>query len=75
MGVWTHSSECHAQRSRQPLYRPADSTAASVAMCGVQELFRVRRKEFWPLPKADNLLNKFIPNLCHEADGLIFQRE
>lgn len=40
-----------------------------------QELFRVRRKEFWPLPRADKLLNKFIPNLCHEADGLIFQRE
>lgn len=35
----------------------------------------MRRKEFWPLPRADKLLNKFIPNLCHEADGLIFQRE
>ena len=35
----------------------------------------MRRKEFWPLPRADKLLNKFIPNLSHEADGLIFQRE
>ncbi|GAB4819049.1 hypothetical protein N2152v2_006095 [Parachlorella kessleri] len=38
-----------------------------------KEPFRVRRKEFWPLPRADKLLNTFIPNLCHEADGLIFQ--
>lgn len=33
----------------------------------------MRRKDFWPLSKADKLLNEFIPNLCHEADGLILQ--
>lgn len=33
----------------------------------------MRRKEFWPLTKAKSLINKFIPQLCHEADGLIFQ--
>lgn len=38
-----------------------------------QELFRVRRKDFWPLSQTENLLRKFIPQLSHEADGLIFQ--
>ena len=37
------------------------------------ELFRVRRKEFWPLAQSRALLNKFIPALSHEADGLILQ--
>lgn len=38
-----------------------------------REPFRVRRKDFWPLPLADKLLNKLIPSLPHEADGLILQ--
>lgn len=38
-----------------------------------QEAFHVRRKDFWPLTKAHKLIHDFIPNLCHEADGLIFQ--
>ncbi|PSC72146.1 mRNA-capping enzyme isoform X1 [Micractinium conductrix] len=38
-----------------------------------KEAFHVRRKEFWPLTKAHSLIHKFIPQLCHEADGLIFQ--
>ena len=33
----------------------------------------MRRKEFWPLSAAGSLIHKFIPQLCHEADGLIFQ--
>jgi hypothetical protein len=33
----------------------------------------VRRKDFWPLYKARTLLERFIPGLCHESDGLIFQ--
>lgn len=37
------------------------------------EPFSVRRKEFWALPQMSSLLNSFIPNLSHEADGLIFQ--
>lgn len=37
------------------------------------ELFRLRRKEFWPLSKAAYLLDKFIPALSHESDGLILQ--
>lgn len=37
------------------------------------ELFRLRRKEFWPLPASRNLLDKFIPRLSHESDGLILQ--
>ena len=41
-------------------------------MCA-QESFHVRRKEFWPLTKAHSLIHTFIPQLCHEADGLIFQ--
>lgn len=38
-----------------------------------EEPFRLRRKDFWPLPQASKLLKDFIPNLCHESDGLIFQ--
>lgn len=38
-----------------------------------QEPFRVRRKDFWLLPTVGKLLKEFIPNLSHEADGLVFQ--
>lgn len=45
--------------------------------CGLyrydQEPFRIRRKDFWPLPQAAKLLDDFIPQLSHECDGLIFQ--
>ena len=39
-----------------------------------QELFSMRRKEFWPLDTAEVLMSDFIPQkVCHEADGLILQ--
>lgn len=38
-----------------------------------EEPFRIRRKDFWPLPLAGKLLGDFIPQLSHECDGLIFQ--
>ncbi|KNA16349.1 hypothetical protein SOVF_089770 [Spinacia oleracea] len=37
------------------------------------EPFRVRRKDFWLLSTVGKLLKEFIPNLSHEADGLVFQ--
>lgn len=37
------------------------------------ELFSVRRKDFWLLYTVKKLLKEFIPSLCHDADGLIFQ--
>ncbi|CAN6441246.1 unnamed protein product [Victoria cruziana] len=37
------------------------------------EPFRVRRKLFWMLSAVGKLLVEFIPNLSHDADGLIFQ--
>lgn len=38
------------------------------------ELFRFRRKDFWPLSTAEKLIRDFIPRqIGHEADGLIFQ--
>ncbi|KAL9374288.1 hypothetical protein Peur_033908 [Populus x canadensis] len=37
------------------------------------EPFRVRRKDFWLLSTVTKLLKEFIPNLSHDADGLIFQ--
>lgn len=33
----------------------------------------MRRKDFWPLTQARKLIHDFIPQLCHESDGLIFQ--
>ena len=38
-----------------------------------EEPFRIRRKDFWPLPLTGKLLQDFIPGLSHESDGLIFQ--
>ncbi|TVU29805.1 hypothetical protein EJB05_21392 [Eragrostis curvula] len=38
-----------------------------------KELFSVRRKDFWVLSQVKHTLENFIPNLCHDADGLIFQ--
>ncbi|KAI4301275.1 hypothetical protein L6164_034568 [Bauhinia variegata] len=37
------------------------------------ELFSVRRKGFWLLSTVSKLLNKFIPQLSHPSDGLVFQ--
>ncbi|KAJ4762245.1 mRNA-capping enzyme [Rhynchospora pubera] len=37
------------------------------------ELFGVRRKDFWSLSTVTKLLKELIPQLSHEADGLIFQ--
>ncbi|ENN77339.1 mRNA-capping enzyme isoform X1 [Dendroctonus ponderosae] len=38
------------------------------------EPFSVRKKEFWPISQAGNLLGeKFAKSLSHEPDGLIFQ--
>lgn len=37
------------------------------------ELFSARRKDFWLLHTAKRVLKEFIPSLCHDADGLIFQ--
>jgi len=38
------------------------------------ELFRFRKKEFWPLHMADKVIHNFIPQMVsHEADGLILQ--
>lgn len=34
---------------------------------------QVRRKDFWMLSATEKILHKFIPQLCHEADGLILQ--
>jgi mRNA-capping enzyme len=38
-----------------------------------RELFSIRLKQFYPLAQTKELLEKFIPSLCHESDGLIFQ--
>lgn len=48
-------------------------------MCGrfiydpALEVSAVRKKDFHPLTKAEDLLMKLIPQLCHESDGLILQ--
>jgi len=45
----------------------------SGAYAAHKEPFSVRTKEFHPLKFARTLVEKFIPALCHESDGLIFQ--
>lgn len=37
------------------------------------ELCALRQKRFYPLQQGHSLLKKFIPELCHESDGLILQ--
>ncbi|MED6181163.1 hypothetical protein PIB30_016917 [Stylosanthes scabra] len=37
------------------------------------EPFGVRRKGFWLLSTVSKLLHKFIPQLSHQSDGLVFQ--
>ncbi|XP_015969540.1 uncharacterized protein LOC107492978 isoform X1 [Arachis duranensis] len=37
------------------------------------EPFSVRRKGFWLLSTVSKLLHKFIPQLSHQSDGLVFQ--
>ncbi|XP_042017765.1 mRNA-capping enzyme-like isoform X1 [Salvia splendens] len=51
----------HLYQSQNPYYRYE------------LEPFRVRRKDFWLLSTVTKLLKGFIPNLSHDADGLIFQ--
>ena len=50
----------------------ASPSAKFVYLYG-EELFSVRRKEFFPLDKAGHLLGAFKDNLSHESDGLILQ--
>lgn len=68
----THAvlADSHPLRQRCP---PADRHALPVRHICEQEAFHVRRKDFWPLTKSRRLIHDFIPQLCHEADGLIFQ--
>ena len=49
------------------------STAPSGAYAAHKEPFSVRTKDFFPLKHARTFIEKFIPQLCHESDGLIFQ--
>lgn len=60
--------------------RPRNKDKAAMASPGAkfvylyaEELFSVRRKEFFPLSKAAHLLGPFKDNLSHESDGLILQ--
>ena len=38
-----------------------------------EEPFSVRRKDFWRLSEAGTVLDRLIPSLSHESDGLILQ--
>jgi len=38
-----------------------------------QEPFSVRKKDFWPVEKSTWVLDKLIPQIPHETDGLILQ--
>ena len=48
-------------------------TGPSGAYAANKEPFSVRTKEFHPLQFARSSIEKFIPALSHESDGLIFQ--
>lgn len=52
---------------------PPSAPAQAYPYLYEQEEVRVRRKEFYPLSNSKTLLDRFIPALPHESDGLIFQ--
>mmetsp|Transcript_11085 Transcript_11085/g.23903 ORF Transcript_11085/g.23903 Transcript_11085/m.23903 type:complete len:801 (-) Transcript_11085:769-3171(-) len=53
--------------------QPGHFTAPPLSYNYKGEPFSVRRKDFWPLYMGRKLISKFIPQLCHESDGLILQ--
>lgn len=56
------------------LNRPAQQRRIPAHYLYQDEAFSTRRKEFWPLMEAKNLLDHFIPTkVLHESDGLILQ--
>lgn len=56
------------------LNKPAQQRHMSCHYLYQDEAFSARRKEFWPLTEAKNLLDHFIPKrVSHESDGLILQ--
>uniref|UniRef100_A0A7R9V957 mRNA guanylyltransferase n=1 Tax=Chlamydomonas euryale TaxID=1486919 RepID=A0A7R9V957_9CHLO len=59
---------CAAEEPQRTKYR-----APPFAYMYDDEPFKVRRKEFFPLHLARKLIGNFIPQLSHEADGLILQ--
>ena len=62
-----------ADRAETERTRESGTVSSGLRYDYASELFSVRRKEFWPLFRCRSLLQKFIPTLCHETDGLIFQ--
>lgn len=75
--VWEPSDLGRSSSGGTPAHRTqrlVDRREPTHSILSLQELFHVRRKEFWPLTQAEKLLHDFIPNqIPHEADGLIFQ--
>ncbi|KAG6432434.1 hypothetical protein SASPL_104010 [Salvia splendens] len=57
--------DTHKQERRYLVY--------DMMVCNQECIVEVRRKDFWLLSTVTKLLKGFIPNLSHEADGLIFQ--
>ncbi len=47
--------------------------ADGAAFAESREEFGLRHKDFWPLEQTPKLLSKFMKQLTHESDGLIFQ--
>ena len=62
-----------AERAEMERARTAARASAGLRYDYASELFSARRKDFWPLYQSRTVLEKLIPTLCHESDGLIFQ--
>ena len=62
-----------AERSEAERARTSARASTGLRYDYASELFSARRKDFWPLFHARTVLEKLIPTLCHESDGLIFQ--
>ena len=62
-----------AERAEAERARVSARASTGLRYDYASELFSVRRKDFWPLFHARTVLEKLIPTLCHESDGLIFQ--
>lgn len=55
------------------IIQPRNSATQAGRLDKTSEPFSIRRKEFFPVEQAAWVLEKLVPKITHETDGLIFQ--
>lgn len=55
------------------LIKPRDEAVQSRRLDKNREPFSIRKKDFYPIEQCNWLLEKFVPKITHETDGLVLQ--